>query len=711
MQDLVLSGCAPTPLASYLKALGILRLVSEDTEHGDHAATGYWQRDSFHLCSKLDREALINFFLTHYRPTPILAPWNGGSGFFPKDNDESLRAILASSHLRFSAYRDALSTAIELLQELGLKEKPDNKEEKPALLLHCRNRLPEPALAWLDAAYVLTAEGPEYPPLLGTGGNDGRLDFTNNFQQRLVDVLSPADGTPTPSSGKWLAHALFGDNCSGLSNRAIGQFSPAAAGGANSANGVDAPASINPWDFVLMLEGAALYASVAVKRLETASSGQLAFPFCVRSTGAGYASNASGDESDARSELWLPLWSAPSSLNEIRALFGEGRALVGKRAAKDGLDFSRAIVSLGVDRGITEFQRFGFLLRNGLAYFATPLDRVAVRRDPEAVDLLDDIGSWLDAFRRAARSDQAPSRVTAACRNLERAIFALCNRRLGGKDSDNAILAIFIQLGACEAALAASIHWVLKLKFSMAPLQLRHSAWLRAALAMAPHEASLARSLASISSPRLRVHLEPVDASGFRWDEQNNDKTWIPGRPIESLLATLQRRLVTAKRTGAGNNSAYGIVPAPLPSIALFIEGDLDEPLFESLLMSFACFHPDAFSAPTLESSLPATADGESTPSALFALVRTALAGNLPGAREKIPLVPAIVRRAATGDGREATRLAARRLRASGLSPAFVEIDQRGHSVSRAAAAILFPLSQNSLNELLQQIQPHSLRS
>jgi CRISPR-associated protein Csx17 len=148
-----------------------------------------------------------------------------------------------------------------------------------------------------------------------------------------------------------------------------------------------------------------------------------------------------------------------------------------------------------------------------------------------------------------------------------------------------------------------------------------------------------------------------------------------------------------------------------LPSIALFIEGDLDEPLFESLLMSFACFHPDAFSAPTLESSLPATADGESTPSALFALVRTALAGNLPGAREKIPLVPAIVRRAATGDGREATRLAARRLRASGLSPAFVEIDQRGHSVSRAAAAILFPLSQNSLNELLQQIQPHSLRS
>ncbi|MBM3880657.1 MAG: hypothetical protein FJ387_13225 [Verrucomicrobia bacterium] len=37
---LPLPGCAPIPLGHYLKALGILRLVAEDCEHGDPPATG-----------------------------------------------------------------------------------------------------------------------------------------------------------------------------------------------------------------------------------------------------------------------------------------------------------------------------------------------------------------------------------------------------------------------------------------------------------------------------------------------------------------------------------------------------------------------------------------------------------------------------------------------------------------------------------------------
>lgn len=71
------------------------------------------------------------------------------------------------------------------------KPTPDQKEE---LLLLCRNTLPEPALQWLDAAYVLTDDGAKYPPLLGTGGNDGRLEFTNNFMQRITEVMDCATG-------------------------------------------------------------------------------------------------------------------------------------------------------------------------------------------------------------------------------------------------------------------------------------------------------------------------------------------------------------------------------------------------------------------------------------------------------------------------------------------------------------------------------------
>ena len=73
MSAVILTGCMPAPLASYLKGLAILRLV---TEQKDSAAMGWWADDVFHLESALDRPALIDFFLTGYRPTPIAAPWS-----------------------------------------------------------------------------------------------------------------------------------------------------------------------------------------------------------------------------------------------------------------------------------------------------------------------------------------------------------------------------------------------------------------------------------------------------------------------------------------------------------------------------------------------------------------------------------------------------------------------------------------------------------
>ncbi|KAA5603892.1 hypothetical protein F1188_18795 [Roseospira marina] len=82
-----LHGCTPTPLAGYLKALGVLRLISspENSVTGDAAdaeARGFWKDEAFHLETRLDREALTRFFLEDYAPSPIVAPWNAGSGFY-----------------------------------------------------------------------------------------------------------------------------------------------------------------------------------------------------------------------------------------------------------------------------------------------------------------------------------------------------------------------------------------------------------------------------------------------------------------------------------------------------------------------------------------------------------------------------------------------------------------------------------------------------
>ncbi|HEY4302013.1 MAG TPA: type I-U CRISPR-associated protein Csx17, partial [Candidatus Didemnitutus sp.] len=392
MSNLILNGCAPVPLAHYLKALGILRLVAEQF---DEAATGSWQNDRLELRSSVDADGLVEFLSRAYSPTPILAPWNGGSGFFPKDNDEALVAIEKSSVERFSAYRAGIAAARRELLRLELKGKPDG-DTKARLLQSCRNAFPERPLRWLDAVLVLGQDGPRFPPLLGTGGNDGRLEFTNNFMQRVIEVMDPVTGEPTTESERWLYAALFGNTASGLATKSpIGQFFPGAAGGANSTSGFDAPSAANPWDFILMIEGALLFAAASVKRLESTNDGSLVYPFCVRQAGVGYASAAVADEADARCEMWMPLWNEPTTLAELCAIFSEGRSQVRGRAARNGVDFAQAAVTLGVDRGIAAFQRYGFQVRNGLAYFATPLERVIVRRNARA-DLLADIEQWHD---------------------------------------------------------------------------------------------------------------------------------------------------------------------------------------------------------------------------------------------------------------------------------------------------------------------------
>src|ERR1044071_3970844 len=108
MPTLTLNGCAPAPLAHYLKGLGILRLVSEQLDAG---ACGAWLNDHLWLRSAADSAVLVDFFARTYQPTAVLAPWNGGSGFFPKDNDEAVAAIEKSKVARLATYRAGIAAA------------------------------------------------------------------------------------------------------------------------------------------------------------------------------------------------------------------------------------------------------------------------------------------------------------------------------------------------------------------------------------------------------------------------------------------------------------------------------------------------------------------------------------------------------------------------------------------------------------------------
>lgn len=696
-----LFGCAPIPLAHYLKALGILRLVSEQV---DRQAKGWWKGNTFFLRSSLDREGLVEFFLEQYEPTPLVTPWNGGSGFFASDNQEALLAILHGKAHRLESYREIIRLCQSLLASMSLETKPDAKS-KADLLLLCRNRFPDAALRWLDAAYVLTEEGPKYPPLLGTGGNDGRLEFINNYIQRLCGLMNPDTGEAVVTGYDAVSESVFGTIGHQQSKSPIGQFDPGGAGGANATSGYEAASSINSWDYVLILEGALVFASATVKRLERAEMGALAYPFCVQSTGVGYGSADESDESASRNEMWFPLWDAPTCLGELTSLLAEGRVEKRGRRAHNGVDFARAIASLGIDRGIQSFERYGFQQRNGLAYFAVPLGRFSVRADPGVEELLAPIDGWLDRFRRVASSKNAPTRAGRALRQLEAAILEVCRR--GGKRHVQNVL---IALGQAEAAVAISPKLRnAREKSSISPVPQLSSQWLSETY-IGPEDVEfrLAASLASIGYHKedkagpFRRHLEPIDPNSWhsswpRWNESADDPSlvWGGGNLVQNLIAVLDRRMVDAVRHGrqVGDDELLfpgnGRCHASLGDIAAFIDGRVDDRRIELLLrgLILANWHDRSISDAIRQIRGPR----EPMPDAAYALLKLC---HLPHkvASEAVRLTPAITRRATSGDLTEATRLAARRLTASGLPTAVNVVHGRGERARRTAAALLFPV-------------------
>ena len=82
-----------------------------------------------------------------------------------------------------------------------------DKRTKPSLLRLCRNILPDDAIAWLDAVFVLTGDTVKFAPILGTGGNDGNFDMTENFAKKLDMLLNDK---MRDSSRRWLESALLG---------------------------------------------------------------------------------------------------------------------------------------------------------------------------------------------------------------------------------------------------------------------------------------------------------------------------------------------------------------------------------------------------------------------------------------------------------------------------------------------------------------------
>jgi CRISPR-associated protein Csx17 len=700
----VLRGCAPTPLAHYLKALGVLRLVCEQI---DADARGAWVDDEFRLVTKLTREELVSFFADKYEPTPLLSPWNGGSGFYPGDNQEGFGPLKNARAPRLRPYREAIAQA---QQTVGARKEKPGGDEKAALLRACVSSWDGPAYGWLRSSFTIGGDGsPSFPALLGTGGNDGRLDFTNNYMQRLVGLIDAETGAVSAEARTLLTLSLFRDAAPGLADNAIGQFFPGAAGGANAGAGFDGGALINPWDFVLMLEGALVLRVASLRRLDTAELTNAAAPYALRCQGVGYGSASPADAS-ARGEQWMPLWSGAATLGEVESLFEEGRLHGGKRPVRGTIDAARSVAKLGVSRGVKQFVRYGYFERNGLSNLAIPIGRITVAHDSH-VALLDEIDGFARTLERAAGQKTAPASMERTQRRLEAAMLQAATPNASGATWE----ALLGTLGEVEALYLASPRSTAS--SNVEPLPVLSAAWLERLPEAA--EVRLAIAIASQTSEKLgplRKNVVPYEGERFPKFRKGADAlvqdpqvVWSGGDLVSNLLAVASRRAIDGTRERSLGFPLEGRRFATLADIADFLRGATDDARIARLLRGLLSI--------SWGESRPPERTSVGEPSALHALVRLAFLprklepaalARRPEDRNLPPLRPvldgAILRLLEAGRVSEAVERILARLIASGARPTLRTVAASPALARRLAASVAIPVSPADQVRLLRAV-------
>jgi len=751
-----LIGCAPTPLAHYLKALGILRLVAEQTDSG---ARGWWDGERFLLATKLDSDELNRFFLYDYRPTPLVSPWNKGSGFF--GDSDLLSMIESSKSCRFADFRCGIKESREQLERIQKADKEvrdikdetkkpnmsaaekkivrDSKDYKerlnraekrfgqlkedliPGLRLNWRG----PHREWMDVALVLGDDrAPKYPALLGTGGNDGRLDFTNNFMKYLGDVfkLDNDDGEPQQKAQAWLRQALWDtpvpDN---LSGRPVGQYLPGMAGGANNANGPKSDSLVNPLDFILMLEGTIIFRSSASRRFESLKSSRVAAPFAVNACGAAYPSASASDES-VRGEQWMPLWTQPLTYRELCQLLAEGRAQVGSKTVQEPLDLARAVKRFGVARGIRSFQRYGYIERNGQSNLAVPLGRLHVAdQGSEHLACIGDLDLWLQRLRQEARKENVPVRLKQVEKCLVDALFAVTET----PESPHRWQGVLSRLAEAEAVMRQGTGHAAQPVPSLRP------EWVAASDdGSAEFRLALAFALQHRSS---QTDKTPPDPIRRHWLPLDREKPWLfatsgtglnvqpdlvmSGRHgLNDAIALLQRRLVEASQCGDRHLplSASPYVDAKVEDLIRLLAGIVDLDRVLTLARALMALYKDwnrnkNWNKKKHAPKQPVVSDSGWPDDGWLAIRLCTLPWPLStrsGFKLDIGADPALIRRLAAGDAASALTLAFRRLHVAGVR-CTIRSGAAPPKIARLwAAALAFPITKRTAECFLHRLDP-----
>ena len=584
-----LDGCSPTPLASYLKALGILRLLSSPANSAtckaaDPCVRGWWEKERFHLRTTLSKDALLRFFLEEYAPSPIIAPWNGRAGFLEGDDQEEsnrtgselMRQLEESGAARFGNMRltirrlrgnrelarlnqlrartKALKEESKALQGEARRSKDKEgkdaerkeKESKSMLLPALRSKTDSEHLSYVDACYVLATD--ETPmPLLGSGGNDGSRDFGVNFAEELTRLFECNDGSATHLAESTLEGALLGGGRL-HSTGTMGLFSPGQ-GGSNATTGYKGSNPLNPWDIVLAMEGTIVFAGALTRSWGSVGDSRAAFPFTFEPIGAGAGIFSPEDPNRPRGEVWTPLWKKPAVYPEIAAIFSEGRLTLGYRTARTGLEAARAVGQIGLSRGINGFERYSIIQSDRkMPLQATPLGRIATPDSPQRRDLIVDLeaGDWLARARKLAGDrKKAPSRARQALRRLEDSLFqmTMTDSGMAAQGTRNALMAMgaFVEWLAMNREARGKLEPPPELSQDWARQADDGSPEFRVALALAglglPTSPPVSRS--GLSSPEVTAMTNPADMDRDESPASDPQAPALPALPMAAHFAPI----------------------------------------------------------------------------------------------------------------------------------------------------------------------------
>jgi len=614
METLELEGCNYSTLAGYLKALGVFKVV---TEQLDPDARLYWEGLTPYLSINEEhgKDEIIDFFLNQYQPIPIVIPWSG-SDFFdvdrggdpgpfkkPPTKGKIIEAFLASTSKKLEEYRDNLEKCLDLIETLGLSKKEiegsnsSRKEKKAQFMGLLRSWLSDKMVDFMDVASVIEEDRIFTNTILGSGGgNDGNLHFGGNYMQCLWLCLPDFSeqkglsgsykGFSSTASCRESLFAEYSKEKATIRGDSLGLFSSGNIGGPNAYEGFEADALRNPWDLIFLIEGLTMFKGALSSR-----SGSMlgrrgaAFPFMSR-VSFDSGSTVVSQETTLNREIWLPIWGSSTSLKPLELIFSEGRAEVAGRQALDGVDFIRAVASLGVDRGIDSFQRYGIVKgRVGGDNYHTAINLGSVRtyRKPvENIDLFNDIDRWLRRLRRALQGNAA-SRYGVHLRNIESSIVSYCRR--GDK---NRLQEVLLALGRAEQGIAGAGG-----ERSVPPLRLSPG-WVRAC-DDGSTEYRLACAIGSIKDVGIgpvRVQLEPVewvtDRRPVSWSKNNSSVSWGAGNLSDNLAAVLKRRVLEGSRSKSEFLPIQGRVRVGLADVYQFLRGNVDEKKINDLVWALS---------------------------------------------------------------------------------------------------------------------------